>query len=123
MRRLTEKLDMSSFSFLSPSSLLPPFSLSPFSLPPFSLPPPLFPQILPLCNCSVTSHENCDNPELSYRAIKIVLKEDDEEPETHVLLAGSITEKAEWLGDFAQVGGRGLVGHVTSLIDHMIQCN
>ena len=99
---MTEKLNMSSFSFL-----LPPFSLS------LSLSRPLFPQILPLCNCSVTSHENCDNPELSYRAIKIVVKEDDEEPETHVLLAGSITEKAEWLGDFAQVGGRGLAGYVT----------
>ena len=70
--------------------------------------PPL--QILPLQNCIVTSHENCDNPELSYRAIKIVVREEKEEPETHILLAGSITEKAEWLGDFAQVGGRGSFG-------------
>ena len=50
------------------------------------------------------------------------MKEDNEEPETFVLLAGSITEKAEWLGDFAQVGGRGLVCHVTSHVDHVISC-
>lgn len=57
---------------------------------------------LPLSKCSVSPHESCDNPELSYRAIKVVLRAGDEEAETFVLLAGSVTEKAQWLGDFAQ---------------------
>ena len=74
-------------------------SIQPFPTPPH---PPHCPQVLPLSSCTVNSHESCDNPELSYRAIKIVLKE-EEEAETYVLLAGSITEKAQWLGDFAQV--------------------
>lgn len=56
---------------------------------------------LPLCNCTVASHESCDNPELSYRAIKVTTKE-TEEPETYILLAGSVTEKAQWLGDLTQ---------------------
>jgi hypothetical protein len=58
-------------------------------------------KVLPLGSCSVTSHESCDNPELSYRAIKVAVRE-EEGTETFTLLAGSITEKAQWLGDFAQ---------------------
>ena len=61
-------------------------------------------QTLPLWKCTVTPHESSDNPELRYRAIKIILRE-EEEAETFVLLAGCVTEKAQWLADFAQVGG------------------
>ena len=35
--------------------------------------------------------------------MKVVVR-DGEDTDTYVLLAGSITEKAQWLGDFAQVG-------------------
>ena len=66
----------------------------------------------------MSPHENCDNPELQYRAIKIV-HSGGEEPETYILLAGSITEKAQWLGDFTQVGVA-YPGHVISMDCHII---
>ena len=75
-------------------------------------------QVMPLSKCTVMAHENCENPELSYRAIKVTLKEKEDDPEMFILLASSVTEKAQWLADFAQVGGAN-VCHVT----HVLSCD
>ena len=71
--------------------------------------------ILPLGKCHVYEHQGTEFPELYYRALRVECSVGGDKTESLLLMANSVTEKAQWMADFSQVRrGRGVVwDHVT----------
>ena len=53
--------------------------------------------------CHVYEHQGTEFPELYYRALRIECSMGGDKIESLLLMANSVTEKAQWMADFSQV--------------------
>ena len=66
--------------------------------------------ILPLGKCHVYEHQGTEFPELYYRALRVECSMGGDKTESLLLMANSVTEKAQWMADFSQVRRRRVWG-------------
>ena len=82
--------------------------------------------ILPLGKCHVYEHQGTEFPELYYRALRVECSMGGDKTESLLLMANSVTEKAQWMADFSQVRRRvwgcGLVSCDCHVISDQFYC-